>query len=319
MRVFSLSKIFCLAFACAFATGTLFADEKKSAGPGGKKITDPTSTLEGYFVRVKSGISGEKELYYNKDGTLRASLGDGLLGGDFSLDSSLLGEGDTEFELDLGETVPDATKAESADEQAPVKTQPMRPTPPRVREDDDVEDEEENGTVDEHSILKKFSRERRDFGLNSANFKKVVNKDVSDRYGDAVSLREWQGETAYGIRRYSEGMDAYEMRSSEFDRRSVSMGLFDTRSSLAGERMFVRNSEGLIEVRLNEKFSSLPVRANERTRSVRESSGFSMQDINRYQFRRNRSSDAGLPVVSPGGDGNVRKENFGNAKTKSEN
>ena len=28
----------------------------------------------------------------------------------------------------------------------------------------------------------------------------------------------------------------------------------------------------------------------------------SMQDINRYQFRRNRSSDPGLPVVKPGSD-----------------
>jgi len=33
----------------------------------------------------------------------------------------------------------------------------------------------------------------------------------------------------------------------------------------------------------------------------------SMQDINRYQFRRARSSEPGLPVINPAGQGNVRQ------------
>ena len=80
--------------------------------------------------------------------------------------------------------------------------------------------------------------------------------------------------------------------------------------------MFVRTDNGLLEVKLNARFSSVQnMRAAERPIALRESSGFSMQDINRYQFRRNRSSDPGLSVVSPGGKGEVRKETFngGNA------
>ena len=305
---FPAKRFLASALVFAFATGTLCAEETTEK----KKIA---GELQGYFVRVKSGVSGEKELYYNKDGTLRSSSGDGLLGGDFSLDQSLLGEGDLElsfepatFPQDASETQKTATPAKSADRVPATKKPPQMPTPaPKTANDEN----EESGTVDADATLKKFSREKKDFGINPDTFKKVVNSTVNDRFNGAVSLREWQGRSTYGMSRFSELDENYEMRAAALDREAPDFGLFETRSSIAGEKMFVRTDNGLLEVKLNARFSSVQnMRAAERPIALRESSGFSMQDINRYQFRRNRSSDPGLSVVSPGGKGEVRKETF---------
>ena len=290
--------------ALLFAAETLCADESDDK----EKVA---GELQGYFVRVKSGVSGEKELYYNKDGSLRSASGDGLLGGDFSLDESLLGEEDLNLEF---EPEPLTHPPALSDSETDVSQTPPPPLP-RVHSSASsggkAASSEEIGVVDEDAALRKFSRKRSDFGINSDNFKKIVNTTVTDRYDDAVSLREWQGAMSYGVRRFAGLDENYEMRTAQFDDSAVELGLFETRSNLAGEKMFVRTNEGLLEVRLNAKFSSLQnMRAAERPIALRETSGFSMQDINRYQFRRNRSSDPGLSVVSPGGEGDVRKETF---------
>ncbi|MBR6797474.1 MAG: hypothetical protein IKM45_02150 [Opitutales bacterium] len=307
---FPAKRFLARALVFAFAAGTLYAEETTEK----KKIA---GELQGYFVRVKSGVSGEKELYYNKDGTLRSSSNDGLLSGDFSLDQSLLGEGDLElsfepvtFPQDASSSPKTGTPAKSADRVPAIKKPEQPPAhPPNT-------DDEESGTVDADATLKKFSREKKDFGINPDTFKKVVNSTVNDRFNGAVSLREWQGRSTYGMSRFSELDKNYEMRTAALDKDAPDFGLFETRSSIAGEKMFVRTDNGLLEVKLNSRFSSVQnMRAAERPIALRESSGFSMQDINRYQFRRNRSSDPGLSVVSPGGKGEVRKETFsgGNA------
>lgn len=312
--------------ASAIAAGTLCA----APAPKKKKITAPTSTLEGYFVRVKSGVSGEKELYYDKDGTLRKTLGDGLLGGEFSLDESLL-SGSDGLDLDFAPGTPPPqpsaaaqTPAKAAGEipshavpAAPAAEAPAE-TPHAAafaREEKSAAASEEDGVVDDEALLKKFSSRKAPdaFGVSSENFRKVLNAEADDRFFEPFSLREWQGSTAFGMRRFSSETDAFEMRSAErADDGNFEAGLFETRSALAGERMFVRDGDGLFEVRLNERFSAAErTIANGLARPLRETSGFSMQDINRYQFRRNRSSDPGLPVVSPDSGGNARRENFG--------
>ncbi len=308
-RFSPMARVGYVAFVLAFAAGTLCAEDSGEK----KKIA---GELQGYFVRVKSGVSGEKEFYYNKDGSLRSSSGDALLGGDFSLDESLLGDGDLnpEFEpepLSDGDLAP-ASPAPAEKKRVPAPGGPASsPVVPAVAPEKFDFPEEEIGVVDEDATLRKFSRKRNDFGINTENFKKIVNTTLTDRYDEAVSLREWQGSSSYGIRRYDSLTGNYEMRSSPLNGNTLDLGLFETRTNLAGEKMFVRTNDGLLEVRLNGKFSSMQnMRAAERPIALRESSGFSMQDINRYQFRRNRSSDPGLSVVSPGGEGTVRKESF---------
>lgn len=319
-KFFFLSSL-ALAVCVAGTLSSGAADDDKKAG---KKVS---GELGGYFVRVKSGITGEKELYYNKDGTLRAGFGDGLLDGDFSLDGSLMSDDGDGLGLGLSpEPIParedagadrgeqpvpanDASEknAPSAENAAPSREQPRRAVPAA---------EEPEGTPDEYSLLRKFSKKKDDFGINPENMRKVVDMNPNERYAERFSVREWQGSTAYGLRRFSGGDERAEMSLADYPRDGnfETRGLFDVRASLAGERMFIRNRDGLLEVRLSDRFSAQGrVRENSRAENlrVRESSGFSMQDINRYQFRRNRSTESGLPVVSPGGDGSVRRENFG--------
>ncbi len=307
-------------FALAIAAGTLSApaEEKKPGVVAGE--------LGGYFVRVKSDLSGEKELYYDKDGTLRSSTGDGLLDGDFSLDESLLSD-DADFGFPVpaeprtatpagknpAHSVPADAGAETSQKTRRTET-PAPATPdssgksapaPAAR----APAAEQEGTVDEDSALRKLARERS--FENYAN-RKVLDMNVTDRYGNTLSFRDWQGSGAFGMRRFSDLHEGYEMRAAEMDSRSVEFGLFEPRVSFDGAKMFVRRDNGVVEVRLNKRFSASPrVFPNERAKTVRESSGFSMQDINRYQFRRNRSSDPGLPVVSPKKSGEVRRESFG--------
>lgn len=351
------------ALACAFAAVTLSAAENADENPSEnkknkRKITEPTGTLEGYFVRVKSGVSGEKELYYNKDGTLRSASGDGLLDGNFSLDESLLGDDgdDAAFDFAPGTDAPDdaaaggnapknvpetasphgknaraadavpaeknvpakATSADGAKISFPEKNAPEAASEAVPAADDDAEE----GSVDEFSILRKYSRKKNDFGLTE-NYKNVIGATAAERYKKSYSLKDWQNAAGYGygMRRWMSARDDdnYGMRTAEFrpekSGANVPAGLFDTRSERAGERMFVRNGESTLEVRLNERFSSQNVRTAERARVLRESSGFSMQDINRYQFRRNRPSIDGLPVISPGGDGEVQMRKIGGKST----
>lgn len=339
------------ALACALAAGTLGAAENAQDSPqkGKRKITEPTGTLEGYFVRVKSGISGEKELYYNKDGSLRGGNVDGMLGGDFALDESLLGDdadGASAFDFSPGtdavpaenssenseenlsensaKNVPAKRAAANAEKVVPADKETVQIVPKfGASANSEKSADEEEGEVDEHSILKKYSKTKNDFGL-AENLKKIIGKDENDRYDTAFSMREWQNSSSYGIRRWNGVPDAdgntemnYELAHAEIRSRNggenVPGGLFDMRVSGAGERIFVRNGEtsSAVEVRLDERFSSKEIRPIERARSLNESSGLSMQDINRYQFRRNRPSVDGLPVVSPGGNGDVQMKKIG--------
>ena len=61
----------------------------------------------------------------------------------------------------------------------------------------------------------------------------------------------------------------------------------------------------------NSRYNVAPQLASERA-TPKGVEQISMQDINRYQFRRNRSSDAGLPVVPVGTDKVKTKGSDGN-------
>lgn len=61
----------------------------------------------------------------------------------------------------------------------------------------------------------------------------------------------------------------------------------------------------------NSRYNVTPLLASERA-APKAVEQISMQDINRYQFRRNRSSDAGLPVIPVGSDKVKTKGSEGN-------
>ena len=75
------------------------------------------------------------------------------------------------------------------------------------------------------------------------------------------------------------------------------------KSAVSGTKAEVKDWEERMGIETNAKFtvvkSNWQGRLNPDPKTVDQ---LSMQDINRYQFRRNRSSDPGLPVVKPGSD-----------------
>ena len=75
------------------------------------------------------------------------------------------------------------------------------------------------------------------------------------------------------------------------------------KSAVSGTKAEVKDWEERMGVETNAKFAG--VRSNWQGRlnpDPKTVDQLSMQDINRYQFRRNRSSDPGLPVVKPGSE-----------------
>lgn len=75
------------------------------------------------------------------------------------------------------------------------------------------------------------------------------------------------------------------------------------KSSVSGTKAEIKDWEERMGIEPNAKFAGVKSnwqgRLNADPKTVDQ---LSMQDINRYQFRRNRSSDPGLPVVKPGSD-----------------
>lgn len=75
------------------------------------------------------------------------------------------------------------------------------------------------------------------------------------------------------------------------------------KSAVSGTKAEVKDWEERMGIETNAKFSGVKSnwqgRLNAEPKTVDQ---LSMQDINRYQFRRNRSSDPGLPVVKPGSE-----------------
>lgn len=312
-------RVFFSAVVFGIAAGTLFAASKDPKDfSEDEKIN---GKVEGYFVRVKSRISGEKQLYYNPDGTLKKADGDGLLGGDFSLDESLLSADDGGFP-NLDFPAPNLKKTENVPAPAPEKKdvpasgKQLPATSVPASEKSSADDAESAGTVDEHSILKKFAstKEKDEWGI-AENWKNIKEMRTDERFSEKFSMSEWKGSSAYGLRRYAGTADGFEMRAAEKRGDDFAMNRFDASSRAAGERMFVRSSDDgtAVEVLFDRRFSpGTKISASERAKPLFETSGFSMQDINRYQFRRNRSSESGIPVVSPDSGENVRmEENFG--------
>jgi hypothetical protein len=75
------------------------------------------------------------------------------------------------------------------------------------------------------------------------------------------------------------------------------------KSEVSGTKAEVKDWEQHMGIETNAKFTGVRSewqgRLNPDPKTVDQ---LSMQDINRYQFRRNRSSDPGLPVVKPGSE-----------------
>ena len=158
--------------------------------------------------------------------------------------------------------------------------------------------------VDFNAALKKVSKSS---GLMEQRFETgmaPIGKEQVYSRNNLVTLDTWHGRYDTIGRKKSEIELKDTLGASVRSKDMVEVKSIDRiQSEITGTKAEVRGWEERMGVEANPKYAGVKSnwqgRLNPDPKTVDQ---LSMQDINRYQFRRNRSSDAGLPVVKPGSD-----------------
>ena len=158
--------------------------------------------------------------------------------------------------------------------------------------------------VDFNSSLKKASKSS---GLMEQRFEagmSSIGKDQVYSRNNLVTLDTWHGRYDTIGRKKSDIELKDTLGAPVRPKDTVEVKSIDRiKSSVSGTKAEVKDWEERMGVETNAKFTGVKSnwqgKLNPDPKTVDQ---LSMQDINRYQFRRNRSSDPGLPVVKPGSD-----------------
>jgi hypothetical protein len=158
--------------------------------------------------------------------------------------------------------------------------------------------------VDFNSALKKASKSS---GLMEQRFEKsmsTIGKDQVYSRNNLVTLDTWHGRYDTIGRKKSDIELKDTLGAPVRPKDTVEVKSVDRiKSAVSGTKAEVKDWEERMGIETNAKFTGVKSnwqgRLNPDPKTVDQ---LSMQDINRYQFRRNRSSDPGLPVVKPGSD-----------------
>jgi hypothetical protein len=158
--------------------------------------------------------------------------------------------------------------------------------------------------VDFNSALKKASKSS---GLMEQRFEagmSTIGKDQVYSRNNLVTLDTWHGRYDTIGRKKSDVELKDTLGAPVRQKDTVEVKSVDRiKSSVSGTKAEVKDWEERMGVETNAKFTGVKSnwqgKLNPDPKTVDQ---LSMQDINRYQFRRNRSSDPGLPVVKPGSD-----------------
>lgn len=159
------------------------------------------------------------------------------------------------------------------------------------------------GEVDATAGLKDFMRINENYGNNLD--RESYDLEKNEGYSNIISLKEWHSKfSSLGAKR----TERYEGAAERFSGKIDSPETLE-RKLLDNTLMWERSRESQITVneslarRLTEKYATgtQSGKYDVRLPAPGERTGLSMQDINRYQFRRSHSSEAGLPVVQPAG------------------
>ncbi len=161
----------------------------------------------------------------------------------------------------------------------------------------------DEGEVDPSAGLKDFMRINENYG-NSLD-RESYDLERNEGYSNIISMKEWHSKfSSLGAKR----SQRYEGTAERFSERFDSPETLE-RKILDNSLMWTRSRESQITVneslarRLAEKYTAGSKSGNYDVRlpAPGERTGLSMQDINRYQFRRSHSTESGLPVVQPAG------------------
>lgn len=158
--------------------------------------------------------------------------------------------------------------------------------------------------VDFNSALKKASKSS---GLMEQRFEKsmsTIGKEQVYSRNNLVTLDTWHGRYDTIGRKKSDIELKDTLGAPVHPKDTVEVKSVDRiKSAVSGTKAEVKDWEERMGIETNAKFTGVKSnwqgRLNPDPKTVDQ---LSMQDINRYQFRRNRSSDPGLPVVKPGSD-----------------
>lgn len=160
-----------------------------------------------------------------------------------------------------------------------------------------------NGDVDAEGGLKDFMRINENYG--NALDRETYELEKNEGYTNIISMKEWHSKfSSLGAKR----TQGYEGTAELFSDRTFAPEMLE-RKILDNSLMWTRTKESHITVnealarRLSEAYTtgSKSGKYDIRLPAPGERTGLSMQDINRYQFRRSHSSEAGLPAVQPAG------------------
>jgi hypothetical protein len=158
--------------------------------------------------------------------------------------------------------------------------------------------------VDFNSALKKASKSS---GLMEQRFEKsmsTIGKEQVYSRNNLVTLDTWHGRYDTIGRKKSDIELKDTLGAPVRPKDTVEVKSVDRiKSAVSGTKAEVKDWEERMGIETNAKYTGVKSnwqgKLNPDPKTVDQ---LSMQDINRYQFRRNRSSDPGLPVVKPGSD-----------------
>lgn len=158
--------------------------------------------------------------------------------------------------------------------------------------------------VDFNAGLKKASKSS---GLMEQRFEKnmsSIGKEQVYSRNNLLTLETWHGRYDNIGRKKSDIELTDTLGAPVRPKDTVEVKSVDRiKSAVSGTKAEVKDWEERMGIETNAKFTG--VRSNWQGRlnpDPKTVDQLSMQDINRYQFRRNRSSDPGLPVVKPGSE-----------------
>jgi hypothetical protein len=158
--------------------------------------------------------------------------------------------------------------------------------------------------VDFNAGLKKASKSS---GLMEQRFETAmssIGKDQVYSRNNLITLDTWHGRYDTIGRKKSDIELTDTLGAPVRPKDTVEVKSVDRiKSAVSGTKAEVKDWEERMGIETNAKFTGVKSnwqgRLNPDPKTIDQ---LSMQDINRYQFRRNRSSDPGLPAVKPGSD-----------------
>lgn len=160
-----------------------------------------------------------------------------------------------------------------------------------------------DSSVDFNSGLKKASKgsdilDQR-FDMKQAE----LNKDKPYSRDNVVTFDTWQGKyDTLGRKKAEMDVEATFDRGELRDKTMFEVKAFDRPEVvMSGQRAEIKGLDERLTTEKSSRYDVTPQSPSDRL-APKSIDQLSMQDINRYQFRRNRSEEPGLPYVKPGSD-----------------